>query len=129
VSAIGSSSWCLGCRLPDSVVEPPDAAVQGPDLLPQPGHVAGGRQVDAVQRVPGGALHPAGEPGSGPHGQGGDIGKGVGLHRRLQAAAERALDCVVRPAPQRLCSHRHLLVRGGPCPGSTPATPRPGQMV
>jgi hypothetical protein len=92
------------------VIEPPHAAVERGHLLTQPGHVAGGGQVHAVQRVPGRALDAPAQLGPGAQGQAGGVGEHLGLDQLLQTAAHGALDGVESAPPQRLACHRlHLL--------------------
>lgn len=81
-----------------------------------------------MQRTAGGPLHLAADLGAGAHDQPGDVGEDVGLDGLLQARPERALDGVVRAAPQRLAGHAHLLALCVPyiLPGVSLPTARRG---
>jgi hypothetical protein len=91
------------------VLEPPDVAVERDHLLAQPDHVARGRQVGQVQRLARGTLHLALRLRSRPQREPHDVGEALGLHGLLETRADRSLDAVEQPPPQRLPRHRRLL--------------------
>ena len=62
-----------------------------------------------MQRPPGLPLDAALDADAEPEQQPGGVGEPLGLHELLEARADRALDRVEAPPPQRLARHRVLL--------------------